>query len=108
MGNRPILPPERKCAECGKTFFGVEEWSYRRNKDYYCSWSCLRKHTDARCENERTQKIISNSWVLNKDQRKELMKRLNSGESPDMLARNYGISRSSIQYYQKKIEKLKA
>lgn len=38
---------DQKCAECGKVFCPAPEHVFKRNKKYFCKWSCYIKYVEA-------------------------------------------------------------
>ena len=43
--NGPLEGYKKTCAVCGKEFWAMRDWKYKRRKDnkisYMCSWTCL-------------------------------------------------------------------
>lgn len=86
---------ERKCAICGKVFIGREQWPFKRNGEWYCSWSCLREY-ERRPDRPRPKR-------LGESGQKEVMDLLRVGISPQRVAEKFGMTRRTIQYYQMKL-----
>lgn len=102
----PLLPPERKCDICGKTFLCPDEWAYRRKNRVFCSWGCLRKYTAFEPAEVTRNKKDTKPWTLDKAKRDELMQRAAEGEQTCVLMREYGISAQGVRYYKRKVKDL--
>lgn len=86
---------EKKCPVCEKKFFSTNEWAYvlRKNgkKLFYCSWKCY-----------RAAYAMGKRVVLSELQRNEVEAMVAEGASNDEIARKYGISNISVNYYRRK------
>lgn len=93
-----LFPTERSCAICGKEFMGYEQWVFKRNDKWFCSWGCLRQHDQKIKENRMTARR------LNRQERREVEKLLEIGVNPQRIADKVGVSVQTIMYHKQKAE----
>jgi len=84
---------EKVCPICGKEFIARDEWVYKRNGRFYCSWHCYRdtskKKTDRAEQRERICQAIKDGLTNS-----EIMKLL-------------GEHSATIEYWRRKLKEEK-
>ena len=98
-GTTTCIWVERTCPICQKIFIPNEgSWVYKRKGTdkkviYFCSWSCLNKY-----DLEHPKKIAI-------EQREDIIRLIKKGMKTVEIARELGIDRRKVQYWQQKMAK---
>lgn len=91
---------ERKCPVCGKEFYAIQEWAYRRKGVYFCSWGCLRK--DEGRNPDRREK--GSGIPITEAQKREVFERVLRGEHNRDIACEMRISLTPIHKIRRKMK----
>ena len=87
------LPPEKKCAICGKKFCVRPEYRYTRGVEkaqkYFCSWHCMREYD---------KKWVHGGRKPNKA-KDDILRLLNEGVEPKDIAEQLKIKLTMVYYY---------
>ena len=92
-----VFPTERKCVECGKVFLGFDQWAFRRNGEWLCSWRCLRAH-------DSQEKMMKINGRLNRAGKEKVLEMLGLGIDPQRIADKMGVSIQAVMYYKNRAE----
>ncbi len=91
-----VLPMERCCAICGSKFLGADQWVFKRNRHWFCSWGCLREY-------EKGKTVKRNNNRLTRMDREKVIQMLQIGLSPKHVAEKMGLTINAVVYYQTKL-----
>ena len=85
---------DRKCPMCGKEFFvrDANDWVYKRNSQYFCSWHCLRNYE----KGSKTRKI---------DQREKIIQAIRDGLTTREICDLVGVEADKVWYWRDKLKR---
>ena len=84
---------EKHCIVCNKGIIAGPEWVFlvgsTHNKQYFCSWGCMRKF-----EKNRGTKA---------ERRETIQRAISDGMTTEQIVNTYHVDRTNVIYWQKKM-----